>query len=52
MQPIDDGELFNIQVIINDVEYSLNDDTATNASVIAEDETEAPVIEEVLMYII
>ena len=37
----DVDEFFNIRVIIRELEYSLNDDDAIDASVVEEGETEA-----------
>ena len=46
--PIDFVELFNRKVIINELESSLNNYNKPESSVVAEDETEALVVAEVV----
>ena len=48
MNPIDVDELSNRKFIINKLESGLNEDAATEESVVAEDKTEASVAEEVV----
>ena len=48
MKPIYVDELFNRRVIICELGYSLNDDDAIDASVVAKHETEASVVAELL----
>ena len=48
MKPIDVDEIFNIRVIISELESSLNDDDTIDSSVVTEGEIEASVLVEVL----
>ena len=44
MKPIDVDELFNIRVIISELEASLNDDEKIESSRITEGQIETPVV--------
>ena len=48
MESIYVDEFFNRKVIVNELGYSLNDDDAIGSSVVAEDETEASVVAELV----
>ena len=46
MKPIDIDELFNIRVIIYELEFRLNDDDTISASVVVNGKTEASFLAE------